>query len=89
MGLLLTSRHTSQFPILLEENSISFCTLGPLLAGNGVSIPFCEDTVFQPYFLLQELMGRPLRLKFSEKNVDDSGSQREEQDDSESQPEES
>lgn len=34
-------------------------------------------------------MGRPLRLKFSEKNVDDSGSQKEEPDDSEGQPEES
>lgn len=28
--------------------------------------------------LLQELMGRPLRLKFSEKNVDEAGSEKEE-----------
>ncbi|KAF3449426.1 hypothetical protein FNV43_RR10154 [Rhamnella rubrinervis] len=37
----------------------------------------------------KELMGRPLRLKFSEKNVDNYGSQKEEPDDSEGQPEES
>lgn len=39
-----------------------------------------KEKVFYPSGMaLQELMGRPLRLKFSEKNVEESGNEKEEE----------
>lgn len=38
---------------------------------------------------LQELMGRPLRLKFSQRTVEESGNEKEEEQGDDDQPEES